>query len=75
MSGYAARVLILTVGRPTHWPNIDCSLNPPNDDAVGQGPIDEIHAFEIELEHRFALNLGPATRGELEEAGETSERP
>jgi len=58
--------------RPTHRSNVDCSLNPPNHDAVGQGPVDEIHALEDKLEHGLALNLGPAPRGELEEAGEAS---
>lgn len=66
------RVKSIDLDRPAHRPNIDASLNPPNDDAVGQGPVDKIHALKIELEHGLALNLGPVPRSQLEEAGEAS---
>ena len=56
--------------RPRHRSNIHDCLNPPNDDAVRQRPIDKIHTLHIKLEHGLAIDLCPNPRGEFEDAGE-----
>jgi hypothetical protein len=43
--------------RPGHGLNIDCSLNPPNEEAVVE-PVNEISALDIVLEHQVFLGSG-----------------
>lgn len=63
----------IDLNRPRHRSNIHDCLNPPNDDAVRQRPIDKIHTLHIKLEHGLAIDLCPNPRGEFEDAGEAGD--
>lgn len=60
----------VNLDRPLHCADENSGLYAGDDHALRYGPVDEVDAFEVELEDRLALNGHSCPRREFEETGE-----